>query len=274
MVGTCKKIITVTCDQNYSPYSHVFVNSLNEHNNNIDVVVRAVNCRDDTIRSIEGLGSNVTVINDTTKLSTKRDIMSHGQELAYDGLFDSMSKNKTSIRSPRMLCSESMVYSSNIKFMTIKDLLFGNNDSVVIYMDIDSIIRGDISLLFNKTLEGDIAMFKDVPYTEQHPGSTRLKGNEVLYHGGLICVNRNETTLKLMSDWCEVVSQNMFNWDIDEELFYTAHNNDDVNIICVDKTYKDEDLSHDSLIWSGAGQTKFTHDLYIAECKKYDERFK
>lgn len=274
MEDTCKKIITVTCDQNYSPYTRVFINSLNSHNTNIDVVVRAVNCRPDTLTSIEELGDNVSVINDTTKLSTKRDILSHGQELAYDGLFDSVAKNKTSIRSPRMLCSESMIYSSNIKFLTMKDLLYNNPNCVVVYMDIDSIIRGDITSLFSEARQGDIAMFKDAPYTEQHPGSTRLQGNEVLYHGGLICLNRNDVTLKLISDWCDVVEMNMFNWDIDEELFYTAHTNNDVKITCVDKTFKDEDLQVDSLIWSGAGQTKFTHDLYINECKKYDDRFK
>lgn len=271
MADTTNDIITVTCDENYSPYARVFVNSLNSHNENINVAIRAVNCSTSCISMLKSLGSNVTVIDDRPDVSSKRNLLSHGQELVYDGLFESLTKNKTSVRSPRLLCSEQMAYCSNIKFQTIKTLLEKHNR--VIYMDIDSIIRDDISELFNITSSGDIAMYKDAPYTEQHPGSSRLQGNEVLYHGGLIGFNNTERSKQLINDWVDVVTKDMFNWDVDEDIFYSAHHDNTVNIICVPVTYKDEDLEYESAIWSGAGQTKFSQDRYINECKKYDTQF-
>ena len=265
--------ITVTCDENYSPYSNIFVNSLNQNSPGFDVCIRAVNCKQQTIDSMRGLGDNVTVLDDRPNVSTARNILSHDSELVYDGLFDSLARNKTKVRSPRLLCSEQMAYCSNIKFRTIKDLLVKDSIDMVIYMDIDTIIRGSLQGLVDDSKRGDIAMFKDVPYTEQHAGSTRLEGNEVLYHGGLICVTNNDTTKQLFDDWVKVVDQDMFNWDVDEDLYYSAHHNDDVKVICVDEIYKDEELRPDTIAWSGAGQTKFTHDIYIKECKKYDNTF-
>ena len=266
--------INITCDENYSPYAGVFIKSLNTNSPGTRVVVRAVNCKAKTVKQIDSLADNVTVINDTTPLSTKRDIMSHGQELVYDNLFESLQRNKTSIRSPRLLCSEQMAYCSNIKFDTIKTLLLDDVVDMVIYMDIDTIIRGDLTSMFETVITGDIAMYKDAPYTEQHPGSNRLQGNEVLYHGGLICVNNNDKTKKLFQEWSDTVNKDMLNWDVDEDLFYSIHNRDDIQIVCLDETYKDEDLRDDSIVWSGAGQTKFTQDKYIQECKKYDRKFR
>ena len=269
MADIRNSIITATCDEKYSPYAIVFINSLNRYNN-INIIIRTVNCRKDTINNIKSQGKNITVIEDNPIVSTKRRF-AHGGELVYDGLLDSMIKNKTSIRSPRLLCSEQMAYCSNIKFDTINQLL--SNYTSVIYMDVDSIIRGDISELLTLTSTGDISMYKDVPYTEQCPGSRRLQGNDVLYHGGLIGVNNTNRSRSLINEWSSIISKNMFDWDIDESLFYSAHADDSVDITCLPKTYKDEDLLDDSLIWSGAGHTKFSQDRYIDECKKYNPKF-
>lgn len=268
--------VNVTCDENYSPYAKVFIASMNCNSPGANIVVRAVNCKEDTIKKIEQCGNNVSVITDNTRLSTRRNILSHGQELVYDGLFESIKAvNKTAVRSPKLLCSEQMAYCSNIKFKTINDLLsemFVND--LIIYMDIDTIVRGPLDGLYEQSMTGDLAMFKDVPYTEQHPGSNRLQGNEVLYHGGLICVNNNDKTRELFADWVKIVNNDMTNWDVDEDLFYTAHNRSDISIVCLQETYKDENLNDRSLVWSGAGQTKFTQDKYIQECKKYDREFR
>lgn len=265
--------LNITCDENYSPYSIIFVNSLNQNSPGYDIVIRAVNCETKTIDMMYNLGDNVTVIDDRPDVSRSRNMLSHGKELVYDGFF-SMRGNKTTIRSPKMLCSEQMAYCSNIKFMTIKELLADKRRDMIIYMDIDTIIRGTLQGLISSASMGDIAMYKDIPYVEQHIGSTRLEDNEVLYHGGLICVTNNAVTERLFSQWSDIVSNDMTNWDVDEDLFYSVHNNKDVNIVCVDITYKDEDLNDDSIVWSGAGQTKFTHDKYIEECKKYSSTFK
>jgi len=268
-----KKIITVTCDQNYSLYAGVFINSLNANTKDVSVVVRAVNCTHDTINNIVRLGSNVRVIDDKPNTSTIRNILSHDKELLYDGLIESLTKNKTKVKSPRLLCSEQMAYCSNIKFMTIQQLLNEDDNNIVIYMDIDSIIRGNINELYDRLSHVDLAMFKDAPYTEQHEGSSRLQGNNVLYHGGLLGVNNNNRTRHLISEWVTLVAEDMFDWDADEDIFYRAHEDSSIRIVCVDKIYKDEDLDDKSVVWSGSGQTKFSHDRYIDECKKYHPEF-
>ena len=264
-------IITFTCDERYAPYAKIFINSLNANSPGSNIIARLVNCKPETISTVRSLGPNIEVIEDITKLSSTRTMLSHGAELLYDGLFDSLVKNKTSIRSPRLLCSEQMVYCSNIKFITIKDLLAAGAGTVI-YMDVDTIIRGSLVELISATKNADLCMFKDVPYTEQHPGSTRLAGMDVLYHGGLIGVNNNMTTRALFSEWVDLVTENMFDWDIDERLFSSV--TEEIKIHNIDKSFKDEDLSEDSCVWSGAGQTKFTQDVYIEECKKYDSHFK
>lgn len=269
-----KVVINITCDENYSPYAKIFINSLNQNAPGAHVMLRAVNCHPNTINSIEALGNNISVLQDNTRLSTKRDILSHGKELIYDGLFDSMQRNKTGVRSPKLLCSEQMAYCSNIKFMTIADLLSDGSNDIIIYMDIDTIIRGPLDDMYERVSRCDLAMYMDEPYTSQHPGSTRLEECEALYHGGLICVNNNDKTRELFHEWSGIVKDDMKNWDVDEKLFYSVHRRDDISVDVLPVTFKDEDLNEMSVIWSGAGQTKFTQDVYIDECRRYDSTFK
>jgi hypothetical protein len=95
-----------------------------------------------------------------------------------------------------------------------------------------------------------------------------LNGADFLYHGGLIGINNNNSTLNVIKNIKETVKKEIFDWDIDERVLpYIIKNN--VKILEVDKKYKDEDLNDNSILWSGSGKTKFNNDRYIDECKKY-----
>jgi hypothetical protein len=104
-------------------------------------------------------------------------------------------------------------------------------------------------------------------YSEQFDND-RLNGADFLYHGGLIGINNNNSTLNVIKNIKETVKKEIFDWDIDERVLpYIIKNN--VKILEVDKKYKDEDLNDNSILWSGSGKTKFNNDRYIDECKKY-----
>lgn len=265
-----KTVITFTCDEKYVPYSHILVRSICKNSPGVDICARLVNCDEQHSIALKELFNNIIILNDNKKLSTKRDKMTLESELIYEeSIISSLYKNKTSVKPARFLYSEQIAYCSNIKFDTI-DKLLSEGYNNVIYMDVDTIIRKNLDTLFKTMSDGDICLFKDEPYSQQVTGKNRLKGVNVLYHGGLICVNNTKVTVEKIKQIKTYVSENIFDWDIDEKILAELVDDTDIKIINLPVTFKDEDLSEDSHIWSGSGNTKFTNDKYIEECRKYN----
>lgn len=263
-------VITFTCDEKYSPYSEILIKSIQTNSSGVHIVPRLVNCSDQTIDKITSLYTNITTIVDNKELSTKRNISCPNKELIYEGLLGSFFENKTKIKPARFLVSEQITYCSNIKFDTLDKLL---KDGVknIIYMDVDSIVRRELKPLIDIMQTGDICMYKDKPYTEQHRGSKRLQGQSVLYHGGLICVRNTQRSIELISSWKETVLNNIFDWDVDERLLSDISSTTNISVVDLPTWFKDENLDQNSYIWSGAGETKFSNNLYISECRRYSD---
>jgi lipopolysaccharide biosynthesis glycosyltransferase len=260
--------ITFTCDQKYSPYSEILIKSIQKNSPNLQIVLRLVNCNKQTIERISNLDTNITTIVENIELSTKRNISCSNKELMYEGLLGSFFENKTKIKPARFLVSEQITYCSNIKFDTINKLLEAGAKNII-YMDVDSIVRRELTPLIDIMQTGDICMFKDKPYTEQHRGSKRLQGQTVLYHGGLICVRNTQRSTELISSWKETVSNNIFDWDIDEQLLSDVTSKTNIAVVDLPVCFKDENLNNSSYIWSGAGETKFSNNIYLNECRHY-----
>lgn len=258
---TNKDVITFTTDKNYIPFAEILVNSILKNSSNIKIVGRFVDCSENDIQQFR---EKINVILDVKNLCTKRNLTTS------EGLFATEEyyfKNQTNIKPVKLFYSKLISYCSNIKFDTILSLLEQDVRSII-YVDVDTIIRKDLTELYNELNENDFCFYKDKPYTEQVNCGKRLEGAEFLYHGGLIGVSNNSKTKNIFKNLTNIVHENIYDWDIDERILPKIIN-ENVNILNVDLTYKDEKLREDSHIWSGSGITKFTSDLYIGECKKY-----
>ena len=258
---TNKDVITFTTDKNYMPFAEILVNSILKNSPNIKIVGRFVDCNDNDVQQFR---EKINVILDIKNLCTKRNLTtSEGLYATEEYYF----KNQTNVKPVKLFYSKLISYCSNIKFDTILTLLDQDIRSII-YVDVDTIIRKDLTKLYSELNKNDFCFYKDKPYTEQIGGSTRLQGADFLYHGGLIGVSNNSKTKDIFKNLTNIVYENIYDWDIDERILPKIIN-ENVNILNVDFTYKDEDLKAESHIWSGSGTTKFTDNLYIEECKKY-----
>jgi len=258
---TNKDVIMFTTDKNYIPFAKILVNSILKNSPNIKIVGRFVDCNDNDVQQFR---KKINVILDKKDLCTKRNLTTSEGLYATDDFFY---KNKTTIKPVKLFYSKLISYCSNIKFDTLLNLLNAGVHSVI-YVDVDTIIRKDLTKLYIELNKNDFCFYKDKPYTEQIGGSTRLQGADFLYHGGLIGVSNNPKTKDILKNLTNIVHENIYDWDIDERILPKIIN-ENVNILNVDITYKDEGLKAESHIWSGSGPTKFTDNLYIDECKKY-----
>ena len=258
---TNKYVITFTTDKNYMPFAEILVNSILKNSPNIKIVGRFVDCNDNDVQQFR---EKINVILYIKNLCTKRNLTtSEGLYATEEYYF----KNLTNVKPVKLFYSKLISYCSNIKFDTILTLLDQDIRSII-YVDVDTIIRKDLTKLYSELNKNDFCFYKDKPYTEQMGGSTRLQGADFLYHGGLIGVSNNSKTKDIFKNLTNIVHENIYDWDIDERILPKIINKN-VNILNVDFTYKDEDLKAESHIWSGSGTTKFTDNLYIDECKKY-----
>lgn len=255
-----KNVITFTVDENYLPFAKILVNSIIKNSPDINICGRFINCSDS---DLNWFADKITIIKDNKELSKKRNLKTKQGLYATD---DFVYTNKTEVKPIKLFYSELIAYCSNIKFDTIFNLL-KNDVKNVLYIDVDSIIRGNLESLFDNLNKNDFCFFKDKPYTEQLDNN-RLEGANFLYHGGLIGVNNNNKTLSIIEKITNTVKDDIFDWDIDERVLPDIINKSK-KILNVKKTYKDEDLDSYSLLWSGSGKTKFNNDRYIDECKKY-----
>lgn len=258
-----KDVITFTSDKNYIPFAKILVNSIQKNSPNVEIVGRFVNCEDEDLACFD----SISIISDKTELSTVRNLKTKEGLYAVDKE-DLVLKNKTTIKPLRLFYSELIAYCSNIKFDTLKRLLKLQVGSVI-YLDVDSIVRGEVYRLFADLSKHDFCFFKDKPYSEQLD-TKRLIDEDFLYHGGLIGVHNNKDTRDIIKWACSVVNAEIFDWDVDERII-TEFLELSKSIKNIDKKYKDEDLESGSIIWSGSGNTKFTHGRYIEECKKYGD---
>ena len=131
----------------------------------------------------------------------------------------------------------------------------------------DSIVRGRLDTLFEDLNNHEFCFYKDKPYSEQLD-TKRLEDEDFLYHGGLIGVHNNSNTNDIINWACDIVEEDIFDWDVDERII-TGFLSKSNSIKNINVKFKDEMLETNSIIWSGSGNTKFTQDRYIEESKKY-----
>jgi len=263
-----KNYLTFTCDRNFLPLGKALLKSLHLNSPIYNVVARVVNCTSSEIEELYDLYEDLEVIDDQKPLSTKRNLLTRDRELYQDNWKEGLTPTMIDVGRARWLYSEQIAYCSNIKIDTMNTLLNRDDCRSVLYTDADTLVRGSLEELQALVNSNDFSFFLDEPYTEQHQGSKRLANQEVLFQGGLIGVSKNEKTSKFVEEWRQRILEDIFDWDVDEKTFYSLYKTP-FKIGEIPVIFKDENLSDDSIIWSGAGNTKYSNSKYVEEYNKY-----
>tara|TARA_E500000318_G_scaffold111467_1_gene130155 strand:+ start:403 stop:1197 length:795 start_codon:yes stop_codon:yes gene_type:complete len=260
--------VNLVCSVNekYLPIINVFLKSIEANSKNTfdKIIIRCIGFDPDFSK----INLNIIKIIDNKSLSKKKNMLSKEGEYINDTFLEGLKKSKIGIRAGRWLYSEEIAYCSNSKVLTIYDTLQKYN-LPVLYSDVDTIVKGNLTDLVGHIKENDVCVVEDEPYTQQHKGSKRLEGQDKLYQGGFISFNNNIKVKNFVKKWSDLVIKNYTDWDADEKYFYDVINENKLNVYNLDKTFKDDDLNMNSIVWSGSGTTKFCDDRYVKEYNKY-----
>jgi len=273
-----KLCIGCVSDGKYIPLLTSFLKSLYNHNPDVVVYTTLVDCPDQ-IKTISNISPNIVIIEDDTKLSTKR------VHLARYGLFvfDTIkSKGTKSVRGglsgPRWLMSDKACYCSNIRFRVIENML-QNEFKHVVFMDVDAIVMRGLDPLRQLISKHDITIMKESRgFNDPNPirRDRYAPPDNIDWHCGIIGVSNNEISRDFISKLKTRTENDMFNWDADQDQFNITYKEfgDTIDIHNLPKQFKDEGYrsdgySVDSYVWCGAGEAKYSNEQYITEQNKW-----
>ena len=271
--------IICTSDSKYLPITKVLLQSLYNNANNFKLYLRLVNCSSCEIDEIRSRYPDCIIQLDKCSASERRtNIHISGIPLQESNTF----KPKISThRSGRWLYSDLMAYCSNIKFETITKLLSQEDIDNFFYIDADSIIRKDFVTDILKLLEKYGSVFRFEPMPEEI--KFRFERQTILYHGGMFGALNTPVFRELFGRIYSDIKQKIYDWDVDEYSIYNRIKQLDITPAQLPKTYKDEGTtdtltnSHqfksNSHIWCGAGNVKYTCEMYVNEAKKYNIKY-
>lgn len=263
-----KLTIVCTSNQRYIPPTLAFLQSIYTNSPNVNTVLRLVNVKKDTINIIKHKYPSVTIIEDDRSICDARKIK--GNELATKSISELISKdNKGGFKGVRWLYSAEAAYCSNIKYDTMKQLL-DDGFKHIMYLDVDTIVRKDITSIIDVTRGYDLGMY--VCENERDTGLTYHGEQYEGWHAGLIYINNSENVKRFIEEVRDRVVENIYDMEADEdELSYVYKRYDNIKIKELTNYYKDTGpiFNNESAIWSGQQEIKHTSDVYIEEYNKY-----
>ena len=215
------------CTKNYLIYAEYLYKSFSKTNNNIIFEIILINCCKD---------------NYFEKQNNKNIIIS------YD---------KVKYKDENLRC-----YSSYLRAKFFPKLL--KKYKKVFWMDADTIIRKDISELYNKLDINDLIIYKN----DINNKKINIKKHG-LYKTGIIGMNNK--LLNFSIKWSKMIFDNLnFFWYQDQQTISKLILEENIsNIYLLEKKYIDWDFDITSPIWVGKGVRKYS-DMYLLEFKNYD----
>lgn len=268
-----KSDVTVVCTSNdkYIPPLLAFLNSIQANSPGINIMIRLVNVTEQHVDKVLSYNLRKQVIIDNVELSSKRTMQPNG--LAgrnWKQLLTNVKPRPGGFRGEHQFQSDEACYCSNIKFNTANMALDDDNECVV-YLDVDTIVRKDISSIKTVTQDHDMGMFVCAEELDKY--ETYLGQQYSGWHAGLMVVRNTHVAKQFYKELEQRVSENMFDIEADEDEFeyLVGVYKDDVSIKSLDLTYKDcgPTFNDDSVMWSGQAGIKATNDQYIKEFNKY-----
>ena len=149
---------------------------------------------------------------------------------------------------------EEMCYCSHIRFKTILDNL---DKDLILYSDVDMIVRDDLDELESVISTHDISFCQTHPPESLDELVINNYGHEyICYEPGLIGIRSNDKTKQLFETLASKISKNMLDYDIDEYLIFEELVDSDLSIGSIPRKFKDPCLKDESSIWSGHSNVK------------------
>ena len=175
-----------------------------------------------------------------------------------------------------------MAYCANIRARLIRDVLIQIYDGdVLVYMDVDSLIRGDISAMSRMVKNHDIMVyFCNETYkraTSNHP--QRDSARETYIKSGLLGFHKNLACLQFAEKYHEMVDKMGFTtWGADQSCLIRLIDSDicqnRLNIGFWKQIFIDWHFKKDSIIWMGKGVRKDSDKIYLREYEFYRKQWK
>tara|TARA_R110000803_G_scaffold157920_2_gene222214 strand:- start:2452 stop:3294 length:843 start_codon:yes stop_codon:yes gene_type:complete len=267
-----KLTIACTTNQKYMHYVKPFLNSIEKHNTNLNVVLRLVNCNEFTNeyhnfdlykiyetktfenKSIPAYDADAVFISNT--LTTQSTSI---RKMGYQELLKSIKSGDS-----KFIKSEGK-YCCNIRFNTVKMLIY-NNFKHILYLDVDTIVNKNFSSIITESKDHDLAM-----YVGPWDANADLACGYVFPDGGLMYVNNTELSKKFYEKLTKKISRpDILATDSNEFEFKKLLSELNIKMLVLDKKYKDNgpEYNVDSYMWSGVGDHKKS-DMFKQKLKEY-----
>lgn len=234
--------ILLVSDETYLNYAYAIINSINKNCSHLKIHLHLVD------------------INEEDEQITKlRDLSIYPIDFSFSQ--KNLNPNKT-LNKGNVSYSERGAYSANIRMNILYDLMI-KGCQYLLYVDVDSIIRKDLSTLFD--------LIKSTEVTFQKTGS----GNQYSkFKSGVIGVKTTPNSLLFFKKVSEFIEKNGYcTWGIDQLSLYHIFNEMIETKKCdwqqLPTTYLDYSFNTDSIIWTGKGQRKYLNNIYVNEYQKY-----
>tara|TARA_R110002126_G_scaffold129102_1_gene271796 strand:+ start:4911 stop:5759 length:849 start_codon:yes stop_codon:yes gene_type:complete len=274
ITGIDKNLVLIcTSNERYIKPTRAFLNSIIKNSPKVNVLVRLVNVKQDTITGLKATYNdyNIYFYIDNTPLCDKRNIVNKTETFDKSAI-QLMRKSTADFKGVGWLYSEEAAYCSNIKYNTINQLLeYGIK--CVVYMDVDTIVRKDIYNIQDTINTYDLAMY--ICPNEHLKTSTQYGEKYIGWHAGIIISNNTMLSVDFLKDVEKRVSNNMYDIEADEDefdhVFYQKKYNNKIKINSLTKYYKDNgpEFNVKNAVWSGQNVAKVDNKKYINEYSKY-----
>mgnify|MGYP005751854511 CR=1 FL=1 len=264
--------VTVVCTSNnkYLKPLKSFLHSIKLNSPDTQVVIRLVNVDSHDVDVILDIGISKYIIWEDRELSTQRRLQPNG---LGDRDWKQLLNNVTTaggFRGAHQFQSDEACYCSNIKFNTM-NLALQHDFDCVLYLDVDTIVRDDLSTIKLETDGHDMGMF--ICSDEIGKFHTYYDQAYSGWHAGLMVARNTKNTVKFYQELEQRVSSKMFDIEADEDEFEYLYNiyKDDLSIKLMDEKYKDTGpvFNDMSVMWSGQAEIKVSSEQYIKEYNKY-----
>jgi len=247
--------MTVVCtsDCKYLVYLNALLSSININSPDTHVYVRLVNISNN---DIEQRYKNVKVVNDSITIDSRPNNVKYITKLNDNGI------NIYGVKDIKDAYSNLTAYCTNIKYNTLSNLLYEDYDDVLVYLDVDTIVRKDLSDLEDLIKCGDIGIILDNEI------------DTVFCEGGLIGINNTPLSKQFIQHINDHI--NLYDITADEVYFDHAVNIYNPTIIDIPRTFKEEGNNNrhfntEAYMWSGHGDNKILASDYVNEFNMYKQ---
>jgi hypothetical protein len=233
-------IITFSTNLGYERYATILIKSLRKFYNDI-IICRCVNCSSNFIEFLKLY--NVEVIVDDREFSKEKKVKNLiDTPVLLDGAF-----NKNSI------CTDETTYTCHSRFYNIIYALDKYTTCTIFAIDCDFIAIKDFNRVFDIG-EADIAILDPI---------------ECVHEDGIV-IRNTKASYNFISKVISKLEENIYFWDQDTlALRHAFEVTSYIKVKELDIKYKDYNLSNNSYMWSGDGQSKYTCK-YKSELAKYE----